>query len=327
MAEYTRENYEKVKELIGQGIFLEDFRKMNKVPEEELNYIFRAFRKKRHLIFLTKLQELDYLAPKETYMQINGISDKIVCDNNLIKICVIADSHFGSIDDNPHILDKVYEFCTEMNIHDIIHLGDFVEGNDYHILHKDEHKLRYGISEEKQFAYLQGCIPFDKNITIHIDEGNHDVFSNTGLANDVLFKFIQQYDRKDMRIVGYDFAEFQINDSVIYLNHGAISDVSKLSPSYTKNLILSGHSHMTECTVYDDGPTFIDKRVVSLSNIKHGNDPTNNFTGFATLDIYLDDNGEFSQYLIKDYKIDSNLYDKPVCVGGEIKSFTRRLTK
>jgi predicted phosphodiesterase len=330
MANYSKENYEYIKRLIGNGIFVEDFNDRCTLSGDEIQSIFCAFRSQHYRIFLTELQGLPYYATKETYMQLNNIHDELAFEGSSVKLCIVADSHYGSIEDNPRATSKIIDFCIDMGIHDVIHLGDVVEGNDYHILYNDANKLRYPLSEEKQLAYLQGAAPYSEGITFHVNEGNHDVFSNTGIANDVLFKFINEYGRKDIKIVGYDFSKLKINNSYIYLNHGALPDVRTLDLDYTKNAVISGHSHMTDWIVYPDEPTVFEKKVVSCSNIKHGNDKTqthNNFTGFSTLDIYFDNNQDFKQFTFKDYKIDESLYSKPVCIGCKQTVYTRRLTK
>ena len=173
---------------------------------------------------------------------------------------------------------------------------------------------------------------YKKGFRIYISEGNHDLYSNTGIANDVLLKYVTEMDRKDITIVGYDLSELYINDSILYLNHGAL-DTNKLNLQYSANAVLSGHSHMTDWLLYDslpeEYPTLIEKKVVSCSNIKHGNEDSNNFCGFSTLDIRFDENGNYKELVFQDYKIDDplNIYSKPYAIGSRQTVRTHRLTK
>lgn len=328
MSNYSKENYDYMKQLIGKGIFKDEFFRKCFLSADEVQTIFCAFRSQKYRIFETEVQGFPYYAPKEAYMQLNNISGKIETEHKFMRILLMSDDHCGSIYDNPYIMHMIYDYCAATNIHNIIHMGDLLEGNDYHILHKDENKLRYSISESNQMAYLERYIPHDDNIKIYILEGNHDLFSNSGIANDVIYRYIKQYNRNDIQIVGYDLADLCVNNGILHLNHGAISDPYKLDNLvYTVNMVLSGHSHMTDWIICDGYPKVIEKKISSTSNIKHGDDLKNNFTGFSTLEVYFDNYGDFQTLIFKDYKIDDCMYTKPVCIGNKHIVNTRRLTR
>lgn len=325
MSKYDKLQYDYVKRLIGEGIFKDDFEKNCRVAGADLHQVLCGFRQDTYRIFETEFQGRTYYATKAKYMQINGISDKIICNDDSLKILVCADTHFGSIKDNKHILFNVYNFCVINNIHHIIIVGDVVEGNDYYIPHKTDDQLQYSLSPENQLKYLSECIPYDSGITIHFLAANHDLFSSTGFANDVMFQFINAYNRKDIAIVGYDFAELPINDSSIYLNHHALDNINRVDLSYSTNLVVSGHSHMAEINVLNNDPIIIEKKVVSLSNIKHGEESSNNYTGFTVLEITFN-KGDFDKFYLKDYKYNSPS-EPPICYGEGMRILTRRLTK
>ena len=325
MSKYDKAQYDYVKKLIGEGIFRDDFEQNCRVAGADLHQVLCGFRQDGYRIFETTFQGRPYYATKAKYMQINGISSKIVCNTDSIKILFCADTHFGSIKDNKYILFNIYNFCIVNNIHHVVILGDIVEGDDYYIPRKTDNQLQYSLASENQLKYLKECIPYDFGITIYVLEANHDLYSVTGFANDVMLQFINTYSRKDISIVGYDFAELPINGSSIYLNHHAIDSINKVDLSYTVNLVLSGHSHMAEINVLNNEPMVIEKKVVSLSNIKHGEESSNNYTGFTVLEISFN-KGDFDKLYTKDYKFNSPS-EPPICYGEGLRILTRRSTK
>lgn len=312
---YTREDVEFVKRLLVNGVYFDEFVNRFGFSTEQITAMFQSFRQSHFRIFLNDKCGEPCLVLKEDYMKEKGYNSKIITPTLNEKVLVIADTHFGSFNDNPRIMDKIYNFCKAEGISIIIHLGDVIEGKEYYVKPTGGDGLRYSMSDENQLAYLQGCLPYDKGIKMYVLQGNHDQYSNDGIALDTMGQFIEAYGRKDINIVGFDYAELQINSDTLYLNHGYLKEFSAFEKVGDCDLILSGHSHRSKID-YNPGQGYVAESVTTLSNIEHTNkahpiEDNQFFVGFDVLDISFNDNKTFNTILINRYKMSTSLYSKP----------------
>lgn len=312
---YTREDEEFVKRLLVNGVYLDEFVKRFGFTTEQITAMFQSFRQNHFRVFLHERCGDPCLMLKEAYIKEKDYNAKIITPTLNEKILVIADTHFGSFNDNPGIMDKIYNFCAAKGINTIIHLGDVVEGKEYYVKPTGGDGLRYSMTDETQLSYLSNCLPYDKNIKMYVLQGNHDQFSNDGIALDTMGQFIETYGRKDIKIVGFDYAELQVNSDVLYLNHGYLKDFSAFEKVGDCDLILSGHSHRSKVD-YKPGLGYAAESVTTLSNIEHMNkskpDEENQFfVGFTVLDITFNDNKTFDTIVSTRYKVTNSQYTKP----------------
>ena len=313
---YTDEDYKFVKSILADkptGVSLEEIIYRCHFTSEQLTYIFNAFRKERYRVFIIEKYGEKRLILKDDYMRECGYNDRIVTDKDSIKIVLISDTHFGSKNDNPRIMYKVYDFCKEKGVEHIIHLGDVIEGKEYYVKQSCKSSLRYSLTDECQLENLNNNMPYDKGITTHVLAGNHDSHTNDGIALDIVGELIKTYDRSDIAVAGFDYAKFPVNNDVLYLNHGFIKDFRSFENDLDNNLILCGHSHWSKNDIFHG---YVVEYVTTLSNIEHINPKYNKsggqfYVGFVTLDIKFNEDKMFDNIVISRYALSNNYFGKP----------------
>lgn len=162
----------------------------------------------------------------------NNISLITKSSDQQISIMLISDTHLGSIYDRVDLLDKVYNYCIQNNIHTIIHAGDIVDGITLGLEKKHS-------SFDEQIEYALEKYPFDPSILNFICLGNHDMdhFQNN---NQNLTTLFYNY-RHDLISLGYSVGSINIKNEKIFVRH--IINGYKPDKIPNGNLILLGHSH------------------------------------------------------------------------------------
>lgn len=326
---YSREDCEFVKRLLKNGVYLDEFVNRFGFNIDQITAMFQSFRQESYRVFIGEEAGSKILVLKDKYMKMCGYDDKIISPVNEFKIAIVSDTHFGSKNDNPRIMDKVYNFCKGEGIKDIIHLGDVVEGKEYYVKRVCKGELRYTLTDENQLEYLNQNLPYDKGIKMHILAGNHDQFSNEGVALDIIGQLIKEYKRNDISVAGFDYRAFPVNSDFLYLNHGYIRDYSEYESDTDKSLILNGHSHRSKNDICHG---YVVETVPTLSNIEHINnnhEAADNrfFVGFITLDISLNENKTFNTIEINRYKLTNSPYSKPKILPSPTTVEYRRFRK
>lgn len=208
-----------------------------------------------------------------------------------ISIMLISDIHFGSKYDDVNLINKIYDYCINNNIHIIINAGDIIDG----ITIGREKRIK---SFERQIDYLIKNYPSDKNIINFICLGNHDIDSfvtNNQDIQAVLYNF-----RHDLVSLGYGVGNINIKNESIYVKHNINGYNNSHIPS--ESLILLGHSH--KASIYPNGNLYI--HIPTLSNISN---EKNGFPGAMVMTITFKNGyfkvGHFEQLIIADkiYKI------------------------
>lgn len=151
-------------------------------------------------------------------------------NNECFKAMAIADLHIGSEHSRADLLDSVYEYCVQNNIHIIFCCGDILEGGYYQ---DDDFKKNCF----KQIETFIKIYPYDKNIVTIAVLGNHDFTILKKIHFDPSVIINQK--RLDIFVDSY-------NNSLINLGNDSIT----LRHMYNKNDIISskiniyGHRHL-----------------------------------------------------------------------------------
>lgn len=309
---YSREDEEFVKRLLKSGIAYDELVRRFGLNQEQITAMFQSFRKNFYRVFpIVKCGEI-CLVLKDEYMKLMGYNDKIMSKKNSFKLCVITDTHAGSVNDIPGIMDKVENFCVAENIEHIIHVGDLIEGAEYYVKKYTKGKCR---CETSEIEYLNKFMPYNKLTKKHILLSNHDIFSDDGIARDIIKQLHDAYGREDVVVSGFDYAELPVNGDTLYLNHGYLKNFSNSDYDEGKRLYLCGHSHRSyERNNMDQG--YHVEYLPPLSNIEHRQknrspEENNFFVGFITLEVELNDNGTFNTIILTRYETTNSVYTKP----------------
>ena len=189
-------------------------------------------------------------------------------DSDYYRAVIISDTHLGSTKENIGLINKVYDYCLQNNIHNIFHLGDLVDGTS-------------GYSESKkldpkdQISHVVLDYPMDSSILNFILFGNHDldIISEDLTLHDAIIK-----NRKDMCPLGYGTRDFYIKNDNIVLKHSILID--KTDNNYNGKIIIKGHSHqmkfiddLNNCHIYVPSLSdlqFVDGTIPGFLLIEYG---------------------------------------------------------
>lgn len=160
-------------------------------------------------------------------------------DETEIKVMVISDTHIGSKLERLDLLDRVYNYCINNNIHLIFNCGDIIDGT----FSKTERRIKDTYS---QIDYLIKKYPFDKNILTFAVGGDHDHSALIHCYQDVM-EILKNY-RHDIIFQNYYNVTINIKNGKILLHHrepqgnmiasGRTVDGKEIIP-----IVLNGHAH------------------------------------------------------------------------------------
>lgn len=160
-------------------------------------------------------------------------------DETEIKVIVISDTHFGSKLERIDLLDRVYNYCINNNIHIIFNCGDIIDGTFGH----NDKRIKDVYS---QIDYLIKKYPFDKNILTFAVGGDHDHSALTRGYQDII-EIIKNY-RHDLIFQNYYNAIISIKNEKILLHHREtqgklLADGRTIDGKEIIPIVLNGHSH------------------------------------------------------------------------------------
>ena len=152
-------------------------------------------------------------------------------NNDYYKAVIISDTHLGSTKENIGLINMVYDYCIQNDIHNIFHLGDLFDGTSGCIENKK-------LDPKDQISHVILDYPMDSSILNFILFGNHDldIISEDYPLHEAIIK-----NRKDMCPLGYGTKDFYIKNDSIILKHSILID--KTDNNYNGKLIIKGHSH------------------------------------------------------------------------------------
>ena len=279
------------------------------------------FMSKFHISFpeLNGILELCKLYGKE--IEIENINGTIVFKKNIIKnviynkesvsnekklihtqLCVVSDTHFGNVHQQLHLLNEIYLEAYKRGIDTVLHCGDMVDGNYTNRPEQPRHQFLHGFDE--QVGYVVDMYPKIKGITTKYILGSHD---ETHYKNDqaTVNNWVSRC-RPDMKYLGQDSAEIDINGIKIVMDHpggGSAQSVSYkpqkrieiLESGSKPKILLIGHYHKCYYFVYRNVrgfnvPCLCDKTQFQK---KQG---LSNAVGAYFIDIYSDSKGNI-QYI------------------------------
>ena len=226
-------------------------------------------------------------------------------DSRELRALFISDTHLGNSKQRIDILNKLYDYCIQNNIHSIFNCGDFLNGLCYS---SDGHALDARYDEQLDIAMKD--YPFDSHILNYVLLGNHDKdYLNVGCIN--IDEAIEKK-RYDIIPLSYEEAYIKIKNDQIYLYHPL--DL-KSRNNYSNKIVFRGHSHMSKFKhSYQEGSSCI--YVPSLSDMFY--DPKYSFPSFYDVIFYFDKYGSIDTLYIT-----HNIYiDRVVKVGEYSNSFS-----
>lgn len=296
----TREYIDKMYRYIKNGRSIDEFMTRFHISQEELKGVLE----------LCKLygKEVDVIEEKGELVFYKPINRSAVFTkpnvDDLVhtELCVVSDTHFGSIHQQLHLLNQVYQEAYNRGITTVLHCGDVVDGNYPNRPENPRQQFLHGFDE--QVGYVVDMYPEVAGITTKYILGSHDeTHYKNGQAT--LDAWISRC-RPDMEYLGQDYGMVTINGVKIFMDHpggGSAASVSYkpqkrieiLESSYKPKILLIGHYHKSYSFVYRNVrgisvPCFCDKTQFQQ---KQG---LLNVVGAYFLNIYSDGKGNIQYF-------------------------------
>lgn len=176
-----------------------------------------------------------------------------------LRTIVLSDLHLGNSLQRIDILNDLYDYCINNNIHIILNCGDFLEGIDKtsvgKVLTKDY---------QEQLLTALNDFPYDKNIINLLVLGNHDSSFIEKENLNLLFSIPNL--RHDIVPIAYKKANINIkNDNIVLLHPN-----DNYKQRFNDKIIFRGHSHLSR-QILDSNRNNIYIYVPTCSDIFHNN--------------------------------------------------------
>ncbi len=218
------------------------------------------------------------------------------------QVCVVSDTHIGSIHQQLHLANEIYQEAYNRGIRTVLHVGDVVDGSYQNRPESPRQQFLHGFDE--QAGYVVDMYPKVDGIKTYYILGSHDeTHYKNGQAT--LNEWISRC-RDDMIFLGQDTGEIYLDKTKTVLDHpggGSAQSVSYKSQkrievleSHLKpKLLLIGHYHKSYVFSYRNVfciqvPCLCDKTQFQQ---KQG---LSNVVGAYFIDIYSDQEGNI-QYI------------------------------
>ena len=148
----------------------------------------------------------------------------------------ISDLHIGNSKERLDLVNRLYEFCSQNDIHIILNTGDFIDG-----LFGRTPRLHENYQE--QLYYVINKFPHDDSILNFILLGNHDI-SILDQENLDVAHFLENQ-RHDLIPIGYGNGTINVKNDSIGLIHSISGSANsrRLAPPVDCPIVFTGHSH------------------------------------------------------------------------------------
>lgn len=130
--------------------------------------------------------------------------------DQIFSALIISDLHLGNSNERLDLVKRIYEFCSQNDIHIILNAGDFLDG-----LFSRTERLHEDYLE--QLYYVTNKFPYDDDILNFVLLGNHDASILEHKYLDVA-KFLERQ-RHDIIPIGYSKGTVRIKNDSIALTH------------------------------------------------------------------------------------------------------------
>ncbi len=225
-------------------------------------------------------------------------SDKL----NHNEICVVSDTHFGNNHNQLHLLNDIYQEAYNRGITTVLHVGDVVDGNYPNRPENPRQQFLHGFDE--QAGYVVDMYPEIDGMTTYYILGSHDeTHYKNGQAT--VNNWVSRC-RKDMKYLGQDTGEIEIDKVKIVLDHPGGGSAQALSykpqkrieilESHSKpKILLIGHYHKNYAFSYRNVQCILVPALCDKTQFQQKQGLSNSL-GAYFLDIYSDNNGNIQYF-------------------------------
>lgn len=218
------------------------------------------------------------------------------------EICVVSDTHFGSIHNQLHLVNEIYEEAYNRGITTVLHVGDLVDGNYPNRPENPRQQFLHGFDE--QAGYVVDMYPEIDGLKTYYILGSHDEThykNGQATVNDWISRC-----RKDMIYLGQDIGEMNIDKVKILLDHPGGGSAQSLSykpqkriemlESHTKpKILLIGHYHKSYVFSYRNVQCILVPALCAKTQFQQ-KQGLYNALGAYFIDIYSDREGNIQYF-------------------------------
>lgn len=135
---------------------------------------------------------------------------------NHSEVLLVSDTHLGSVQQQLHLLNELYEEAYKRGIRTAYHCGDIVDG-DYTAIRKEQPRQLFLHGFDEQAGYVVDMYPKVKGLTTHFILGSHDeTHYKNGQAT---IGFWIPKCRSDMKYLGQDQTDVYIDKVKMIIDH------------------------------------------------------------------------------------------------------------
>ena len=166
----------------------------------------------------------------DLYNDFNNLNISFDREDSNLKTLVISDLHFGNELERLDVVDMMYNYCINNNIHVILCCGDILDGT----FSKGCKNISNGM---EQLEYFIKYYPYDKSISTLAVLGDHDFSILKDYSYDPAVLIGRH--RFDIGIGGYNYTFVNVRKDKIQLHHH-FSEEPNVDAS---RIVLHGHFH------------------------------------------------------------------------------------
>ncbi len=304
MKDLSLEQVNKIFRLIHNNMTTDEFMKKLQINRQELNGILLACKIYGKDVEIVTLKDNTEVLEKNTLSNGFHLNKANITDKKLVhnEICVVSDTHFGSIHNQLHLVNDIYEECYKRKISTVLHVGDMVDGNYPNRPENPRQQFLHGFDE--QAGYVADMYPKVSGITTYYILGSHDE-THYKNGQSTLSQWIPRC-RKDMVYLGQDVGEINLDGVKIVLDHPGGGSAQSLSykpqkrielleSQHKPKILLIGHYHKSYAFTYRNVQCILVPALCDKTQFQQ-KQGLNNSLGAYFLDIYSDKKGNIQYF-------------------------------
>lgn len=232
---------DKVLELIGQGISLNEIQTRLSLSNREFSDILKQLRHNGYNYAKTYFSDGKILVKLNKSLNFNPESNtiRINVKDRVLRAVFISDLHIGSIYERPDLLKVVFNYMKRHDIHTLFNGGDVIEN-----VYEDRQDILRNKTAKAQARKVLRIHPAMADIVSYNLYGNHDYKSITDQGFDVA-RYLEDR-RYDLVSLGYGTAIIKLKDDAIAITHDLSRSRKKKELPDNVTIVFKGHSHKSK---------------------------------------------------------------------------------
>ena len=241
----------KIFKLINEGITLDEIQARFSLSVREFSKYLKEIRDNGYNYTNSYYSDGTIISKKDPRVRQNEKGKtRIAVKSNILRCLFISDLHIGSVYSVNCLLDIVYNYAINHDIHIIINGGDVIDGI------YPENKNKLGIKSLKgQANKVLDLYPYDKSICNFLLYGNHDYRGLIDEGFDVS-RYLEEK-RYDLVSLGYGESELLFKDDIVGIKHDLKSKKANILSIPNASITFRGHAHKCKNSFKDDKVIYI----------------------------------------------------------------------